>query len=834
MTADNQLVSRSFDERHSDLAQFLENVSDTVLVVGADERIEFVNRIGASLFGYQPEELVGLPIDVLIVEELREAHSNHVAAFFNGSASRGMGTGLEIEALRKDGELLSVEIGLSRFKPEGLEMVVCTVRDITQRKTAERRVALSEARLNEAQRIAKIGNWEWNLSTDEQWWSRELYSILEEVPYALPPSFDRFLRKVHPDDRVCLQECANNIPTGCRSYSPFEIRLALPDGTTKIAELLVELRLNDAGIPTGVIGTIHDVTERKELECRLRESEDRYASTVELAAIGIGHIRNNGRLIWMNPKLCTMLGYTAAELLHRTMVDISHPEDILVGDREQAQLRAGEIDSYTLEKRYRRKDGEPIWGSLTVTAKRGSDGAPEYYILMIEDISDRKEAEERIQYLATHDELTALMNRASFGPLLDHAIESARRHHNTCAVLFIDLDRFKVINDSLGHEAGDHLLQKMSARLLKCVRRVDTVARLGGDEFVVLLEELTTPDKAAEVANKILSAVLQPVEIKGLECRVTASIGIATYPKDAMDSATLMRHADTAMYLAKEAGKNNFQFFSKDIGAISARRLTLETQLGRALERNEFSIRYQPRIDLRTGVIRGTEALLRWWNRDLGTIPPAQFIPLAEDTGLIVPIGMWALTEACHQSVRWQQKGLPPIVMAVNLSSRQFTNPDLVQDIARMLDDTGMAPNLLELEITESMIMNNVRQAAERIRVIKNLGVRIAIDDFGTGYSSLAQLKSFPIDTLKIDRSFIRDIPNNAEDKAITEAIISLSKILGVSVIAEGVETLAQYEFVKSRGCDEAQGFYFSKACHPDALARLLTCNHDRIQALAV
>jgi len=573
----------------------------------------------------------------------------------------------------------------------------------------------------------------------------------------------------------------------------------------------------------GVLGTqIGNFHQRAVALERLTESEERYASTVELAAIGIGHVGGDGRFIHVNRRLCDMLGYSREELLERTVRDISHPEDVDVTRPLAAKLRSGQIDHFKVEKRYLRKDGTTIWVRITVAEKRGPNGEPLYDISVVEDISDRKLAEARVEYLATHDEMTGLPNRTMFGQLVGRAIESAHRYGRSFAVLFIDLDRFKIINDSLGHEAGDALLKEMASRFRQCLRGSDVVARLGGDEFVVLVDEVGEASQAAAVARHILSAALKPVPIKGQECRVTASVGIALCPQDAEDVQSLMKNADMAMYLAKEEGKNNFQFYSKEIRALSVERMTLESNLSKALERRELSLHYQAKVSIRTGEIKGVEALLRWWNRDLGAVSPAKFVPLAEDTGLIVPIGKWVLQTACAQAVAWQRAGLAPVCMAVNISPRQFADPDLLDDIASVLKATGMDPRLLELEITESMVMHNVEQAVRKLNAIKELGVRLAIDDFGTGYSSLAQLKRFPIDTLKVDRSFIREIPNNDEDKAITEAIIAMGRTLGVTVVAEGVETAEQQAFLSSHACDEMQGYYFSRPSHPEQFADLL------------
>ena len=434
----------------------------------------------------------------------------------------------------------------------------------------------------------------------------------------------------------------------------------------------------------------------------------------------------------------------------------------------------------------------------------------------------RKRAEERVQHMATHDALTSLPNRVKFSQLLNHEIQVGQRYRRSFAVMFIDLDRFKFVNDTLGHEAGDKLLQEISTRFKDCLRTSDVVSRLGGDEFVVLLHEVSGAEQVAVAARKILSVAMKPVVIQGQECRVTASIGISMFPADAQDEQSLMKDADIAMYLAKEQGKNNFQFFSEDIRARSLERLTLESSLRHALERDEFSLHYQAKLDLKTKQITGVEALLRWQHPDLGTVAPSRFIPVAEETGLIVPIGRWVLRTACAQNVAWQREGLPPVFTAVNLSARQFADEELTTDIVAALKETGMKPDLLELEITERMVMQNHERASKVLSAIKHLGVRISLADFGVGYSALAQIKRYPIDTLKVDRSFIRDLEGNVEDRAITEAIISMGKTLSMTVVAEGVETQEQQAFLADHACDAMQGFYFSKPIGADQFASFL------------
>jgi diguanylate cyclase (GGDEF)-like protein len=468
------------------------------------------------------------------------------------------------------------------------------------------------------------------------------------------------------------------------------------------------------------------------------------------------------------------------------------------------------------------ESGTKIWISISGEPVFDSAGVFKGYRGVGKEITERKVDEERIQFLANHDALTALPNRVMFTEVLNIAIENARRYHRNFAVLFIDLDRFKIINDTLGHEAGDKLLQEMGKRLTQTVRSSDVVARLGGDEFVILVQEVSESKQVATVARKILAAVVQPMIMQGQECRVTASVGICMYPADAQDEQALMKNADIAMYRAKEDGKNNYKFYSQEINVHSFERMALESSLRRGLERNEFLLHYQAKLDLNTGRITGVEALVRWQHPDLGMVPPAQFIPLAEETGLIVPLGRWVLNTACAQNVAWQKQGLPALSMAVNLSARQFADDDLVDDIKQALAVTGIAPELLELELTESMVIQNTERASKVLADIKKLGVRLAIDDFGVGYSSLSHLKRFPIDTLKVDRSFIRDIPQDPEDRAITEAIIAMGKSLKLTVVAEGVETLDQQNFLRDHDCDEMQGFYFSKPITSDQFADLL------------
>jgi diguanylate cyclase (GGDEF)-like protein len=428
----------------------------------------------------------------------------------------------------------------------------------------------------------------------------------------------------------------------------------------------------------------------------------------------------------------------------------------------------------------------------------------------------------RIEYLAYHDGLTTLPNRSLFSKLLGQSINQAHRYNRQLAVLFLDLDHFKHINDTLGHEAGDQLLKEVAARLKDCLRESDTVARLGGDEFVVLLPELDEEKYVSTVAHKILSSVAKPFTLMGDEFRVTASIGISRYPQDGLDEQTLTKNADNAMYFAKEEGKNNFQFYSEKLNANSLERLTLESGLRHALERHEFELHYQAMTDMRSGLITGMEAVLRWHHPDIGMVAPTRFIAVAEEIGLMVPIGKWVLKTACLQNVAWQNQGLPRLKMAVNLTLRQFFDENLLADLTKILADTGMEASLLELEIAENLLMRDIEKTMRVLNGLKDMGIRIAIDDFGIGYSSLATLKQFPLDTIKIDRSLIRDIASGTEEKDMTKAIVAMGRTLSMTVVAQGVETKEQAEYLCQNACDEFQGFYLNKPVPAGQVAELL------------
>ena len=532
-----------------------------------------------------------------------------------------------------------------------------------------------------------------------------------------------------------------------------------------------------------------------------------------------------GTIITVNEAFTTTTGYPMAEAVGR------NPRILQSGrhDKEFYRVMWASIQEHGHwqgEIWNKRKNGEiyPEW--LKITAVKNPSQDTTNYIAVFSDITGDISAAERIQRLAYYDTLTDLPNRALLSDRLDLAIAHAKRSGYKCAVLFLDMDRFKNINDALGHSIGDQLLKSVATRLKECVREVDTVARMGGDEFVVVLDGAAETGSILSVARKMLHSLSQPYEVEGHNIRATPSIGISVYPEDGTDGESLIMNADSAMYHAKENGRNDFKFFVSDMKTKVTEKLFIESDLRKALEHGQFVLYFQPQVDIRTGHIIGAEALIRWNHPTAGLISPAKFIPIAEESGLIIPLGEWILNEACRQNLAWQKAGLTPISIAVNLSAVQFRQPNLCQLIGRVLSDTGLDPHYLELELTEGLVMSNTDSAIATLNGFKEMGVHISIDDFGTGYSSLSYLKHFPIDYLKIDQSFIRDITANPDDAAITTAIINMAQGLNLRTIAEGVETAEQLKFLRLHSCDVVQGYYFSKPVPATEFADILQMSY--------
>jgi diguanylate cyclase (GGDEF)-like protein/PAS domain S-box-containing protein len=579
----------------------------------------------------------------------------------------------------------------------------------------------------------------------------------------------------------------------------------------------VPLFEDESDTPRAVVTTIADITARRDNEEQLRLAWTVFRNSVE--AIIITDARQ--RILSVNRAFTDVTGYSAEEALGLTprLLKSGHHDrsfyEAMWRDIESHGFWQGEIHD-------RRKDGTLYPSALSISAVHDKAGRITHYVAVFSDITERKASEARIAFLAQHDSLTGLPNRALLHDRLDQALANAARQGTRIALLFLDLDRFKTINDSLGHMMGDQLLQGVALRLSGCVRETDTVSRQGGDEFLIVLTHVEMPDDAARVAEKILDRLRPPFDIDGQQLGTSFSIGIALYPEDGNTAESLMKNADTAMYHAKENGRNTYRFFDERMNVNALERLHLENGLRLAMENEEFLVYYQPQVDLASGRIIGAEALLRWFSGVMGGISPARFIPLAEECGLIVPIGEWVLHTACRQARKWQDEGLPAIPVAVNLSALQFRRADIVATVSRALQESGLQGCWLELELTESLLMQSGPEVEAILSRLKALGVRLSIDDFGTGYSSLAYLKRFPVDRLKIDQSFVRDITDDPDDAAIVRAIIQLGRSLRLEVIAEGTETPEQMDFLRYERCTAAQGYLFAPPLPAEAVTELL------------
>ncbi|MBL8430105.1 MAG: EAL domain-containing protein [Dechloromonas sp.] len=548
------------------------------------------------------------------------------------------------------------------------------------------------------------------------------------------------------------------------------------------------------------------------------EQEAMFRTTMEAAQVGI-FVLQDQRFKYVNPYLTCLFGYSAAEMVdHMGPLDVVAPEQhaFLI---EQMQARAAGVPGHQYEIRALHKDGSEfpamIYGAPSVF-----DGRPASVGTLV-DISSQKAAEQRIRELADYDVLTGLPNRRLLRERFVQLLATAEREKSEIAVIFLDLDHFKRVNDSLGHSVGDELLVEVSRRLDTVVRRIDTVARLGGDEFIFAMPDFHTA-AAAEVAQRLIDIFAWPFEVAGHELTVTTSLGVCIYPHDGQDLETLLKNADTAMYRAKEIGRNNFQFYATEMNTATLDRLLMESNLRRALAQNEFVLQYQPLVDLENGVVVGVEALIRWQHPELGMIMPDNFIHVAEETGLINPIGDWALCEASRQAKAWCDEGLPPVVMAVNVAPVQFRQPGFVEIVAGALAASGLDASLLELELTERTVMHDADINLGTLSALHRMGVELSLDDFGTGYSSLAYLKRFPVGKLKIDRSFVNDLETDPDDWAIASTIVSMGRSLRMTVLAEGVETGEQLAQLRKMGCDMAQGYYFSRPTSAAGIADIL------------
>ncbi|MGR8918276.1 MAG: EAL domain-containing protein [Gammaproteobacteria bacterium] len=680
----------------------------------------------------------------------------------------------------------------------------------------------SREQLRETQRIASIGGWEFDLTRGRIDWSDEALAVLELDRRRVGDSFVEFMRYIHPDDRAEIDE---RFHASIEAHEPYDVhyRLCLPDGRVKHLSGRCRHRYNAAGEPVQSVGTVQDVTAEYEQSRRLEAALEEATRWKEYNEHVVEHspsviIANSpdGITTAVNEAACRVLGCEREDIigkpLWRTLCPGAKFEQVrrmLRSYERRGRVRNLEV---TIET-FRGDERILSWNSVN---RLDDDGELVEAVGIATDVTELKRSQVELQHLAHHDPLTGLPNRLLLGARLDHALDQALRRPVNGALLFLDLDRFKNINDSLGHPVGDALLKAAAGRLSNCVRANDTVARLSGDEFTLLLEDIPDSAAAEAVAEKVVGAFYDPFHMEGHEIVVTPSIGISIFPRDGSDIDTLLRNADSAMYEAKNNGRNGYAMYTPQLTDDALERVKLENELRRALELNELVVHYQPQINMRTGRLMGAEALLRWNHPHHGMIPPDKFIPLAEESGLIIPIGEWVLRQACLAARSWRDAGIDLPSIAVNVAAAQIRRSKLAAIAADALDAAGLPAHCLELEVTEGFIMSEVEHAIDSLDDLRELGVRLAIDDFGTGYSSLSYLKRLPIHQLKIDRSFVRDVPDDADDMAITAAVIALARSLRLDVVAEGVETEAQRAALLEHDCVCGQGFLYSRPLAAD------------------
>jgi len=693
--------------------------------------------------------------------------------------------------------------------------MIGTQTDITDRKQVETALLASEERFRG---LTQLGaDWYWE--QDEHFRFKEMSGGIRRRQ-SIPPR--KSIGKTRWElGALNLDEAAwqrhREMLERHESFYDFEIKRLDENGKLVFISVSGEPIFDETGRFTGYRGVAKDITERKVAEEKLRLLARIFESGSEAFLV----CDANNQIMTVNRSFTEQTGYSKDEVVGKN-------PNILSSGLETEKFYAAmwrsidEIGHWQGEVRDRRKNGEvyPKW--LTIDVLKDEQGQITNYIASFSDITEQKRADEKIHYLAHHDTLTGLPNRVVFSDRLSQAIAQARRHQTRFAVLFVDLDRFKNINDSLGHHIGDLLLREVAKRLLDAMRETDTVCRLGGDEFILLVQDIGPPEHVAAIAGKILTAISRPYLLEGNDLNLTPSIGIACYPQDGDDEESLVKNADAAMYHAKESGRGQYQFFTEQLNVNVHDRLSIENDLRKALARNEFVLHFQPKLDIPTRTIAGCEALIRWQHPQLGMISPARFIPIAEETGLIVAIGDWVLETACREGLRLQSEGFPGLLMSVNVAAPQLKKAGFVERVLEILKNTGLSPNRLELEVTESMIMHDVENVTTILQQLHDAGVQLAIDDFGTGYSSLAYLKRFPIHVLKIDQSFVRDIMIDQDDAAIVQAIVALAHSLRLGVVAEGVETQEQFDFLEAHGCNTIQGYLIARPLPVEGFIKLV------------
>lgn len=794
------------------LRDIIDNSMDAMVVMNETGHALEWSLAAESMFGWSYAEIADRPLhDIIIPYQFRHMHLHGIQRLIAEGKTLRDKKRIESIALHRDGHEFPIEMSMKSVNTESGWVFYAYIRDLTNAAKKNREILKKEALLQAAQHAAKLGYWEHDHATSSFEWSEEACRILGFDQEKQLPTYEKYLESIHPEDRERVKSAFARSVTGRQEFDVI-YRIVLKNGVQKILHELCTTTFDTDGTPLHSLGVVQEITERVTMLEELRLAETAFNTHA-----GILITDKQGSIIRVNPAIEKMTGYSAEELVGKNP-NIFHSGRQDKRFYKEMWQTISKTGLWQGELWNRRKNGEQYAEWLTITSVKDEHGEVMHYVATSQDITQRKEAEDHVEYLAYHDDLTGLANRRLLLDNLRKNIASCLRHNKMGALLLLDLDRFKDLNDSLGHPVGDELLRQVSKRLLEIVRVEDTVARLGGDEFVILISDLGCEEsllgfEVQKLAEKVRHVLAEPYHLSGNKCYINVSIGITLYPEEDGSIDDVLKHADSALYSAKEQGRNRVSFYEPNMQAEVDRRLSISEGLREALKNNEFVLHYQPQLDL-NGKLVGAEALVRWQHPVHGMIPPGYFISVAEETGLIIDVGNWVLHEAARQVGLWHKSAIckkEMLKLAINVSPQQFHQESFVEQVLDVFRQADVAPDCIEIEITESLLMHNRDDVIAKIKLLRANDIRVSIDDFGTGYSSLAYLKQLPLDKLKIDQSFVRDIVEDNNDAKIVETIISMASHMGLDVIAEGVETKEQLAFLIEKGCQHFQGYYFSR-----------------------
>ena len=803
----------------------LEAAPDAMVVVNQAGDIVLLNVQAEKQFGYSRGELVGQAVKNIIPEGFAERLKADDLRSAADALAQQIGTGIELVALRKDGSEFPIELMLSPLESAEGILVTAAIRDISVRREAEKhleqtiselgllsaKLAASEAMMVEAETIARVGSWDLDLQSKRLAWSAEMFRIFGLDPATTTPSYATMLARVHPDDRPAVKRDFPELYAS-RTDRTIDHRIVMDDGAVKAVHQHVRTTYNTEGQALNLIGIVQDITERKNAEDKLQFANILLQTEMEASPDGILVVDAKRRITSFNIRFAYIWKIPLPDLVAGNDDMVLANLASLVKDPQKFAAQVGDLYNHPDKASHdelETTDGRIIERHTVSLLTPGGENLGRVWFFR--DITERKHAEASALHMARHDVLTGLANREDFVEALQHPIAQAKRGGKGFAVIYLDLDHFKDVNDTLGHPVGDQLLKAVADRLRSNTRETDTVARFGGDEFAVVLPDISEPSDAGILADKLIKAIADPFAIQGNDIHTGASIGIDLFGPEAADAETLLSHADVALYRAKSEGRGSYRFFTEAMDAEVRARVTLGAELREAIDGGQLFLAYQPQVAVDSERITGVEALVRWHHPTRGILGPELFIPLAEKIGLVTKLGRWVLWTACRQAKAWMDEDFAPIRIAVNVSVLQFKTPMALEtEITAALAETGLPPELLELELTETVVMTASQEHYDILPRLRQAGVTLALDHFGTGYSSLEYLSQFPADRIKIAQNFVKHLETMPRDAAIVKATIGLAREMGIKVIAEGVETREQLELLKGWGCPEVQGFYFA------------------------